>query len=57
MEKTDGITLAYIVITCGLTPCLYFLGIPEHRQKLTGIVQSVVPERKPKRQVHNAPTG
>ena len=44
--NTDGITLAYIVMTCGLTPCLYFLGIPEHRQKLAMIIQSLRPETK-----------
>ena len=31
--NTDGITVAYITITCGLAPSLYFLGIQNNRVK------------------------
>ena len=37
-SNTDGITLAYITITCALTPCLYFLGMQEHRQKIKRMI-------------------
>ena len=30
-KNSDLLTLVYITITCGLTPCLYYLGIADNR--------------------------
>ena len=34
VENTDMMRIAYVLVTCGLTPCLYFLGIAENRTRV-----------------------
>ena len=35
-QNSDLLTLVYITITCGLTPCLYYLGMAENRGQAGG---------------------
>ena len=30
-QNSDLLTLVYITITCGITPCLYYLGMADNR--------------------------
>ena len=36
--NTDVMRIVYILVTCGLTPCLYFLGIAENRTRVVARV-------------------
>ena len=35
-SNTDFVRINYLLVTCGLTPCLYFLGIAENRDRNLG---------------------